>query len=399
MKKNYFGFLGVFLMMGVLALSGCGQFQIVDDEVAQNERKIEGALSTIAPSDQPKTPLKVDNRPWYGMQAVPITNGVALPAQMNQSDSIVLTFAEPVDLFTAAQMIQSVTGIRTIVGNNVYADSTGGGLSERAFLPTGGEEVSGGRIVWSGRLQNLLNQISDTFGAEWNYDGSMIQFASETTKTFMLHALASEMTVTGSAGTGGSTANVPQLNVDGTTTLEIWGEVSEAIERMIGEQGNASFSPSTGSVTVTARPEVLRRVENYLRYQNAMRLRRVAISVQVLSVRTNDNLTVGTDISSIIKGALGDSLSLGANTNGANGLDLTITKNPAATAQGNITSALTADEGIERVSIVHSGSLVTLSDQPAPLQVGRQIAYLERVSASSGDGGSVSLEPLMLVFS
>lgn len=393
MKKNYSGFLGFVLVTGLLILSGCGQFQMVDDEVAKSERKAEGALATIAPSDQPKTPLKVDNRPWYGMQAVPMTNGIALPAQMNQSDSIVLTFAQPVDLFGAAQMIQSVTGIRVVVGNNVYEDSTGGALGQRSFLPTGGEEVSGGRIVWSGRLQNLLDQISDTFGAEWNYDGSMIQFASETTKTFMLHALASEMTVTGSAGTGGSTANVPQLNVDGTTTLEIWGEVSEAVERMIGDQGNASFSPSTGSITVTARPEVLRRVENYLRYQNAMRLRRVAISVQVLSVRTNDNYTVSTDISGIIKGILGDQLSAIGVSDGTDGLTLAVTKNPAATASGDITSRLRANEGIERVSIVHSGSLVTLSDQPAPLQVGRQIAYLERVSASSGDGGSVSLEP------
>ena len=389
-KQPYISFL--FALFATI-LVGCGQMDLINNEVSKSERTIEKALQTIAPSKTPKTPLKIDNRPWYGMQAVPISNGLPLPANVNQRDSIVLTFAEPVDLFSAAQMVQSVTGIRTVVGNNVYEDSTAGALTGRAFMPTGGEEVSGGRVVWSGRLQNLLNQMSDTFGAEWNYDGSMIRFSSEATKTFMLHALASTMTVTGNAGTGGTTANVPQLNVDGTTTLEIWGEISEAIERMIGDQGAASFSPSTGAITVTARPEILRRVENYLAYQNEMRLRRVAISVKVLSVRTNDNFAVGTDISSIIKGALGSKLSLVNSSNGANGLSLSVSKNPTGVGIGNITSALTADEGIERVSIVHSGSLVTLSDQPAPLQVGRQIAYLERVSSSSGDGGSVSLEP------
>lgn len=390
MLKKTFTFFPLFALL--LVVTACGQLDTVNEEVSGNERKIESALKTISPSDTPKTPLKVDNRPWYGMQAVPITNGVPLPANMNQRDSIVLTFSQPVDLFTAAQMIQSVTGIRTVVGNNVYEESAAGLLRDRGFLPTGGEEVSGGRIVWSGRLQNLLDQIADTFGAEWNYDGSMIAFASETTKTFMLHALASEMTVTGNAGTGGATANVPQLNVDGTTTLEIWGEISEAIERMIGNQGEASFSPSTGVITVTSRPEVLRRVENYLRYQNAMRLRRVAISVQVLSVKTNDNYTFGTDISGIIKGVLADKLSA-VSASGEAGLDLLISKNPAGSPQGNISALLEANNAIERVSIMHSGSLVTLSDQPAPLQVGRQISYLERVSASSGDGGSVSLEP------
>lgn len=370
----------------------CGQMELVNNQVSKEERKIEKALKTIAPSNIPKTPLKVDDRPWYGMQAVPMSNGIPLPANMNQRDSIVLTFSQPLDMFGVTQMIQSVTGIRVVVGNNVYEDSTAGALQSRTFLPTGGEEVSGGRIVWSGRLQNLLNQVADTFGAEWNYDGSMIRFASESTKTFMLHALSSEMTVTGSAGTGGADTNVPQLDINGTTTLEIWGEISEAIEGMIGEQGEASFSPSTGSITVTARPEVLRRVENYLRYQNQMRLRRVAVSIQVLSVRTSDNYTFGTDISSVIRGAIGDKLSLVNTSNAANGLSLTVAKNAVGNATGNITSALTADEGIERVSIAHSGSVVTLSDQPAPLQVGRQIAYIERVS-SSGDGGTASLEP------
>lgn len=390
--KKWVRFIPLVTLM-MLALTACGEYQKVDEAVSKSERRAEKALATVAPTDTPQTPLKVDNRPWYGMQAIPMSNGVPLPANLNQRDSIVLTFAQPVDLFEVSQMIQSVTGIRVMVGTNVYNDTLGDVLSQRTFMPTGGEEVSGGRVVWSGRLNNLLNQISDTFGAEWNYDGSNISFATESSKTFMLHALASQLQVTGSAGTGGSTSNVPQLNIDGTTTLEIWGEISETIERMIGDQGQASFSPSTGAITVTARPEVLRRVENYLRYQNQMRLRRVAVSIQVLSVHTADNYSIGTDISSVIKAALGDSLSVLGSGNGADGLDLVISKNSLANAQGDVRTALEASEGIERASIVHSGTLVTLSDQPAPLQVGRQISYLERVSSSSGDGGSVSLEP------
>jgi type II secretory pathway component GspD/PulD (secretin) len=59
-------------------------------------------------------------------------------------------------------------------------------------------------------------------------------------------------------------------------------------------------------------------------------------------------------------------------------------------SSGDLTATLQANEGIERASIVHSGTLVTLSDQPAPLQVARQIAFLERVT---GSDTSVSLEP------
>lgn len=390
MRKTMFVRTFSIFFVALFMLSACGQFEVANEEVSKNERKAEKAISTIAPSSREKTPLRVDNRPWYGMQAVPMANGSPLPSNVNQSDSIVMTFSGPVDLFTAAQMVQSVTGIRVVIGNNVYDDSLNDELRGRTFIPSGGEEVSGGRIVWSGRLESLLNQMSDTFGGEWSYDGSLIRFSSESTKTFMLHALANQMTVTGNAGTGGANTNVPQLSVDGTTTLEMWGEISEAVERMIGEQGVASFSPTTGAISVTARPEVTRRVENYLRYQNAMRLRRVAVSIQVLSVRTADNYNFGVDVSGIIKAALGDSISAIGGSSG-DGAAFTLDKNAGGT--GDVTAALEADEGIQRASIVHSGSLVTLSDQPAPLQVGRQIAYIERVSASTGDGGSASLEP------
>jgi type IVB pilus formation R64 PilN family outer membrane protein len=384
-------FLPSIFLLAFFSLSACGEYERVNENVSANERRAERAIATIAPNNIPKTPLRVDERPWYGMQAVPMTNGSSLPANVNQSDSIVMTFAQPVDMFEAVQMIQSVTGIRTVVSNNVYEESLGEGLAARMFMPSGGEEVSGGRIVWSGRLENLLNQVSDTFGAEWTYDGSAIRFASEASRTFMLHALASQLTVTGNAGTGGGTANVPQLSVDGTTTLEMWGEISEAVEGMIGDQGQASFSPTTGSITVVARPEVLKRVENYLRYQNNKRLRRVAVSVQVLSVQTSDTYTTNFDLSGVIKAALGPSTSFVNTINGDGGV-FTVSKSAAENA-GDVTSRLEADEGISRASIVHSGSLVTLSDQPAPLQVGRQIAYIERVSAASGDGASASLEP------
>ena len=125
-----------------------------------------------------------------------------------------------------------------------------------------------------------------------------------------------------------------------------------------------------------------------------MRLRRIAVSVKVLSIETSDTTNYGLDISGVIKAAIGNGLSLSGSSNGGAGLDFSILKNPTGTdASGDVTAAISASKGVQRVNIVHSGSLVTLSDQPAPLQVSRQIAYLERVSSSGGDTASVSLEP------
>jgi type IVB pilus formation R64 PilN family outer membrane protein len=385
-SKSYSHVLSV-VLLSVFLLS-CEQASIINETVMRNEQQIEQAISTISPDGNPQKSLKVDNSPWYGAQAVPIRGGRALPSSLDQSDSIVLTFSEGQPLYDTARMIQSVSGIRVSLSNNIY-DDTLGAMAARTFLPTDGQEVSGGRILWSGRLSDLLDQVANNYGAEWSYDGAVITLSTEVTKTFMLNALANVMTITGAAESGG-TSNIPELSVDGTTTLAIWDEVTEAVERIIGDQGQASFSPTTGTITITSRPDVAKRVETYLRYQNEKRLRRIAVSVKVLSVQTSDTYTYGTDITGVIKSALGGGYSVNGTSNGANGLSLSLTK--ATATAGDVTSTLTADENIDRASVVHSGSIVTLSDQVAPLQVARQIAYLERVS-SSGDAGSVSLEP------
>ena len=394
-QKNRSFILTFVMAFAVLfTLSACEQAAIINDNVMKQEREADEAISTISPDANYSSPLQIDSTPWYGSEAVPMKGASNLPPKYTGSSAITLTFTGTENFATVARNIQSVTGIPVTVSNSIFT-STPTTSGATTFTPAGGQEVSGGRIVWSGPLQDLLNQISNNFGSEWSYEAGQIRFTSEMTKTFMLNALANELTLTGSTsstgGSSGATSNVPEIEIDGTTTLEIWGEISEAISGIIGDQGKASFSPSTGTVTVTSRPDVMRRVENYLRYQNEMRLRRVAVSVKVISVQTTDTADYSVDISGAIKAALGDSLTVAGVGNGDAGLSVSILKDPARS--GNLAATLEATEGIERASIVHSGSLVTLSDQPAPLQVGRQIAYLERVSASGDDTGSVSLEP------
>ncbi len=376
-----------------LFLSACEQASIVNETVMQDEENLETVLDSISPDSNQRSPLQVDGRPWYGNKAVSMQGDKSLPRQFTSANAITMTFAQPVTFLQATQMVEGVSGIPVQISNNVYSESINK-FATREFMPSGGQEVSGGRLVWSGGLHTLLNQMAGYFGAEWEYENGAIRFVTENTKTFMLNAMAGEMTLTGSASsTGDSSAssNVPEIDLDGNTTLEIWNEISETIDSIVGSQGNAVYSPSTGAITVTASPNVLRRVENYLRYQNQMRLRRIAVSVQVLSVQTEDTQTYGLDVAGVIRAALGNTITATGSQNTSNGLNLSIFKNPTgANTSGDLTATLEANEGIERASIVHSGTLVTLSDQPAPLQVARQIAFLERVT---GSDTSVSLEP------
>ena len=399
-------FLHVALLAAVLLLSSCDKAKEIDTAVEMGEREAERAIATISPDTiNDRQVFKVDNTPWLGGQAIPTKNGSQLPSYLTQPDSIVLTFSGQEALPQVARMIESLTNVPVKVSNTVYADALSD-VSDRMFQPAGGVEVAAGKIIWSGPLNRLLDQLSETYATDWSFDGQSIVLSSEKTKIFTLHALSNTLTLSGSAdASAGSGGSIPQINISDSATLEIWGEIQEAIEGMIGSQGNVTFSPSTGTITATARRDILDRVENYLKYQNEKRLRRIAISVKVLSVTTDDSQTLGMDTTSVIRDAIGRSLGLRTVTDlgdGASGLGVTIFKSATRLnddgdpevdpnlLRGDVKSNIEASNRIQRAKIVHSGTLVTLSDQPAPLQVGRQRAYLERVSSS--DTG-VSLEP------
>lgn len=393
----------LFISMSICAflVTACSEYEQINQTVNKDEKKIDRAFENIMPKQGVKRALVVDQRPWFGSNAVPMLNGNPLPTAYQRRDGLVLTFQGPVTLERVGQMIQGVTGIRVRLSRAVL----GGGAAaarqeENRFLPVDAEQVTGGRFVWEGRLSDLLDQVADHFDSDWHYDGRTIRFSNEVTRTFMLHALATEINSEDSleGGDGGEGGTLPDLSMDSTVALTIWEEIEDAVGVILGNTGQASFSPSTGSITVTGSPEVLRRVESYLKQQNERRLRRVSIAIKVLDVTLansfNFNASLDGTIAQILDNVAGTSvLNAGGGTLTVRRNDLGAASGVPALANDEITTSLQLSEQVERVSISHSGAVVTLSDQPAPLQVGRQIAYLERVSSTAGDAGQVSLEP------
>lgn len=399
------GLLGtslVFVFIATFGLGGCSEYKIANEKVQATEAEADRALQELSPKAPLAQPLTIDKRPYYGSAAIPITNGSPLPAQFEQPNSLVLTFARPVTMPELMRMVQAVTGLRASASASTQSASSGGQQTVATFLPSDGEQVAGGRVVWQGRLSDLLNQAADVYGADWRFDGTSLQFAQAITRTFMLHALASELSFRGTvkSGTSGdSNSNLPEVDVTSTSSMKVWEEIKEAVGTIMGDAGEAAFSPSTGTITVTGAPDIVRRVEAYLNQQNSMRLRRVAVAIKILSITASNDLDLAADMTGIIKRAF-DQASLRTVGEATAGIAIGVLKKPTGATDvtdidaDRLVTELRADNRIERASVVHSGALVTLSDQPAPLQVGRQISYLKRTSSTSGDtGGSVSLEP------
>lgn len=391
----------LFLCLIALPLSACAQREVAREKSKEIRVSADRSLEEIRPSPIKRDTLTIENKPWFGKKAIAFQNGEPLPRHVEKDDSLVITFDKPLTIVEAAALIQGTTGIRvTVESDGVTAAE---GVVQPRFLPADGTEVSGGRILWQGSLSNLMNQLADRFDAQWSYNGTSIRLSKHVVRTFMLHSLAGSIDVGGSVKTGatGSEGGLPQQSVDTSTTLSIWEEIKEAIASITDQRARVSLSPATGTITVAGAPSVVNDVEKYLKMQNSLRLRRVAIETRVLSVTLGEDYDYNFDLDVVVADAFNNQSLVfsGVSSGLTTGRDVTaglVREIPAGLGDGDsvqaVVNALSAVA--EDVSVLHSGSVVTLSDQPAPLQVATKRSYVARVSGSSSDTtSSVSLEP------
>jgi type IVB pilus formation R64 PilN family outer membrane protein len=391
------------LLLILTPLSGCA----TTDRTSAKERQAEilsqadQRLEEIRDAPPSISALTEEESPWLGSTAIAAQSGELLPASFETNEALVLTFEAPLSLSEVATRIQAATGLRVTVAGATSQDGQAMN-SNLTFLPADGLEVTGGRTVWQGKLSSLLDQIGDRFDAEWTYSHNSIRISQQVVRTFMLHALAGSTEVGGSVKTSGAGAEggLPQQTVDSTSKLALWEEIQKAIETILSGKARASYSPASGTITVAGSPSAVRSVEEYLTLQNKLRLRRVAIEAQVLSVRLNKAYDHNLDVTVVIEEAIKNQPFIFTSVQGASGRDVTtgiLRTDPAASlgtlgTTGAVINALSAVS--EKVSVEYSGTLVTLSDQPAPLQVATKRAYVARVSGSASDTTSAtSLEP------
>lgn len=415
----------ILLSIAILPFAGCKSRDAARADFNTIEQAANQNMAAIKPKPNPISALTEESAPWFGNTAVLAQTGELLPEAMEANNALVLTFEKPLTLEQVAGRIQAATGLRVIVhgGNSagaMMAGAAGGApaggqampggdmAGGNTFLPADGLEVAGGRVVWQGKLSSLLDQLNDRFDAEWKYSGGAVQISQQVIRTFMLHALAGSTDVGGSVKTGstGAEGGLPQQSVDSTSKLVVWEEIQKAIETILGSKARASYSPATGTITIAGTPSAVTAAENYLRMQNKLRLRRVSLEAKVLSVQLNKSFDNNFDMDLVIRDAFGEDSPFVFSSAEATGTDIGRTITAGVLRPSSIPAALGGNRSsvqlvinalsavANRVAVEYSGSLVTLSDQPAPLQVATKRSYVARVSGSATDGASATtLEP------
>lgn len=268
--------------------------------------------------------------------------------------------------------------------------------------PAGG----GVRITYAnGSFKGLLDTVAARFGVSWKYSDGVIQFFHTQARTFQINAVPGDSTFTanvtsgaassggvsgGSGSSGGSggasagsavSANNSQ-NTGVASKLSVYTGIESAIKVMLSPHGKVLASPATGAITVVDTPDSLDRIATYIDNENKALSRQIVINVTVLSVSLNKGDEYGIDWNLVYNGLdrrFGIKNTFADSSTNAVGFSAAIMGNSRFSGTDLMVKAL-SDQG--KVRRQTTASVVTLNNQPVPVQVARQTTYLQSSQTS-----------------
>jgi type IVB pilus formation R64 PilN family outer membrane protein len=448
---------GLLAAMAMATTTGCSP-----GSIGQAERSVNAGATEVANYvDQSREPLPaagpgratISNDAYLPAEATRSTHGLPLPAEMSRV-SVTETAAQPLpgiartlsrrfqipviispDMITApgqagsstaqaAQPAPIVTNSGTLAAfGRLGANESGGGGDV--------SNVAGGLIVppsedpdtmvlrWDGPYSGLLDQICAKFGATYTYDGTNILISKNVTRTFTLHALADNTTLTetlsgtgvntgsggggsggGSAGSSGASSNTAQA-VSTSIAIKVWDDITAGIASIIGKNGAVASLLSTGTITVTAPPPIMAQVQDYIDRQNRSLENEISISVQVLTLTLSNSDNNNFDLSAAIK-ARGGTFTVGNQTptpSSTTPTTATGTVTPGVSIiSGGTTAALTAISELGRVLTKTQAAVTTMNGFVAPFQLTNTRSYVAQQSVTntgSSTGGAQTTTSLI----
>ena len=290
---------------------------------------------------------------WLGASSTILAHRNNLPSEFESSTGITILLNQPVTLQALSNNITAITGIPVKIDNQISSEKLKKTIN----------------VAYTGSLSGLLSQVATDLDLLWYYDKSDIVFYETETKMLTSHALGTYVSYQTAVETDDGNA------VSLESTLKEWDEIENALETIIGDTDNASFtvSRSLGTITVTAPPSTLARVGDYIERQNRRLSQLVTIDVKVLQVSISNDSAFGLNLAAAINSASG--LNIVANPKNnlasteASSMNIAVLSNTVSAATGathlegntTVSGAYTQDQ-------IKNGSLSALAGTDALIQ-------------------------------
>lgn len=384
------------LSLGMAALVFNISCSIAPETEAAIEREVE---VTAKLQEKSKVPMKraesdvvrVKEDIWLGDRSTVEYEGEPLPSHFETKDGVTLISNRPITLFEIGDMINKVTSMKVRYASHLEKDAwTTAALNAptASNLNLGWAEPNKMLVSYKGPLSGLLDELSSRFGIWWKYENNEIHFYKFETKTFVLYSLPTKQSLTvnvGGQSTGSGGGGTSSVSLATTAELEFWNNIEQSITSMIDPEAKMSMDPTNGTISLTATPSDIKKVAKFVNEQNVRLSRQVAISIKVLQVNVSDsdqfslNLSGMFDDGTTMLGMASPTSSLGDDI--ANNLTMAITP-----GNWNIDSAVKALSTQGTTNLVTSGTVTTLNNKTAPIQVVRKQNYISEITKTNSGG-------------
>ena len=392
MHMNNFFKYGVGLALVTIA-AACSMSTSMD---ATLEKEVQTATvmreTAKAPTDlAPDDVVRVKNDIWLGDTSEIEYDGQPIPGYLENREGITLISNRPITLFEIGDMINKITSLKVR-----YAPGLEDNLKKSAQSNKPNPETINADwaepdkmlVSYRGPLSGLLDEVSSRFGIWWKYDKKEIYFYKYITSTFVLYTLPSKPSLSVQVGgqTEGSNGN-SSISLSSTVEVELWGNIEKAITSMVDKDSKLTIDSANGTISLTATPNDIKKVAKYINEQNARLSRQVAISVKVLQVSVDDSDSYGLDLSAVFD----DGQSKVSLLSPVNSLGDEVAKNlemRVMPGNWNLGASIQALSKQGTTNVVTSGTVTTLNNKPAPIQVVRKQNYISEITKtnSGGDG-------------
>lgn len=390
--------------LGLLTLAFIASCSISTDMDATVEREVDAASRMKEDAKAPtqaanENLVKVKDDIWLGDTSDIEYDGLPLPTYLEGKNGITLISNRPITLYEIGDMINKITSLSVRYAPQleeaVKKDAEDNRPTPEA-INADWTEPNKMLVSYQGPLSGLLDEISTRFGIWWRYEKNEIQFYKYVTRTFIVYTLPTKsslsVNVGGSADGGGASSS---NSLSSTAEFELWANIEKTITSMVDKDAKLTMAPADGTITVTATPNDIKKVAKYINEQNMRFSRQVAISVKILQVTLSDSDQYGLDLAAAFSDGvttigIAGSKSIDTTSGVANGLSWGL-----ASGKWTADAVVQAISSQNTTSLVTSGTVTTLNNKPAPIQVTQKQNYIAEMtktnSGSTGDNYDVSV--------
>lgn len=387
-------------IFGVAAISLLAACSISTDLDSTLEREVENTVRLKEDAKVPATPSAVDvvrvkDDIWLGDTSEIEYEGQPLPSYLEAPDGVTLISNRPITLYEIGDMINKITSLSVRYENDLDIDASKLADSNEPNIETVGAQWTDSTkmlLSYKGPLSGLLDEVSNRFGIWWKYEKKQITFYKYITKTFVFYSLPTKPSLSvnvGGSSTEGS-AGSSSVSLSNSVNIDLWTNIESSIKNMISKGATLTTDQSNGTIVLTGTPLDIRKVAKFVNEQNIRLSRQVAISVKVLQVNITDSDSYGLDLNAAFSSTKNAIRSVGIAGPGGLGAEVpnTLAMN-IVSGDWSFNSVFQALSEQGTTNLVTSGTVTTLNNKPAPIQVIQTQNYISEITkTNSGSDGS-----------